>query len=1093
MTMQSEWCPDAEILGTFVEGGLSREEASRVALHLHTCDACLQITGDLTAWQRINPARPSRSRKLGSRWLMAAALAVVAIGVTAFLIQQRTAQPTMVELSRAAAALEARTGIARIAAFPYKPRSQSPRGLSHGSSSEAVALRAIAAKALTKVDEDPHAAGVALLVQGRTREAATALRRTTRLDPRDSDGWSDLAAAEYELAHARDGVDAHALVRSLSAADRALRLEPKHAAATFNRALALDALFITPAARDGWSDYLRVDAGSGWAAEARSREQALTRPTRGEVWKRQLPQLEAAALAGDADHVERLIAPFPQQARTSSEVIFLHDWASGDDPGRQKGRLSLASMIGDVLVARSGEALLRDATRAIRSSTGARRAALMAGHRHYYAGRDLHRVGRTIEATPLFELAVRDFRRGGSPMSLVAQYYVAICRHYAGDNEGSLRLIDELLRDAQPAYVALRAQALWQRGTGLSRSGLLLESTVAYKSAMQLFAKLGEGANLERMRQNIAANEAALGRGGVSWRMRRQSFAGFSENGDYGGLQSGLEAAARTEALSDRWDTAHALLKVAMHPALQTNPWLHLNSLTWRGLAAHRLGWSDRSAVELAEARRLLDSLPVGELHDEGENELLLVEAVLSRERDPTRAVALLDRYIANAVRLQSGFALPEAFLERGRTHAALGHTSESLRDLEECLARLDQRRSDAEGFRDAFFNTAETATREQARVLALSGRNSDAFTAVERIRARSIADRLRRAPSPPATAMAMKAVLPAQTLLVSYASLPDRLLVFSIDSGGFRVNRSDVPQEALLKDLGQWVELIRKGNDVEADVLAERLYRYLIGPVQDRLHQQQTLVLIPDPRFGAIPFPALKSRGRYLLEDSATIVAPSAAVYATLVQSTVSRTGNVLAVGNPAVDRARLGELAPLYEAEAEAQEVGAIYSQATVLTGSAATRDEVLRQLTGSAVADLASHAITVSFDPSQSFFALAPSGNSTGALYLHELAALKLKTHTVVLAGCRTSTPTGVNDISSFALAFLAAGAQNVIGTLWDVDDAAARRFSTSFHRKLRDGAPPVTALRQSQLEMLRSPSSEMRRMSAWGAFQITGRGW
>jgi len=62
--------------------------------------------------------------------------------------------------------------------------------------------------------------------------------------------------------------DEEKAVESLSAA---LRLNPNDRVALFNRAVALEALFLWDRATEDWDNYLRLDSQGGWAAEARQR------------------------------------------------------------------------------------------------------------------------------------------------------------------------------------------------------------------------------------------------------------------------------------------------------------------------------------------------------------------------------------------------------------------------------------------------------------------------------------------------------------------------------------------------------------------------------------------------------------------------------------------------------------------------------------------------------------------------------------------------------------------------------------------------------------------------------------------------------
>jgi CHAT domain-containing protein len=95
--------------------------------------------------------------------------------------------------------------------------------------------------------------------------------------------------------------------------------------------------------------------------------------------------------------------------------------------------------------------------------------------------------------------------------------------------------------------------------------------------------------------------------------------------------------------------------------------------------------------------------------------------------------------------------------------------------------------------------------------------------------------------------------------------------------------------------------------------------------------------------------------------------------------------------------------------------------------------------------------------------------------------------------VLAACQ-SVNAGQGRSSGFtglAGALLAAGADGVIGGLWEVEDARTRILMTELHRALRAGEGGAAALRQAQLRMLASSDPALRTPAAWAGFRYVGR--
>jgi CHAT domain-containing protein len=203
----------------------------------------------------------------------------------------------------------------------------------------------------------------------------------------------------------------------------------------------------------------------------------------------------------------------------------------------------------------------------------------------------------------------------------------------------------------------------------------------------------------------------------------------------------------------------------------------------------------------------------------------------------------------------------------------------------------------------------------------------------------------------------------------------------------------------------------------------------------------------------------------------------------------------SALVVGNPRVDRRLWAGLPDLPGALAEAAAVAALYPRARVLTGNEATKAAFLEDAPQSAMVHFAGHAVVNRDAPSRARLHLAadPGTGDSGALFLNELRPGDLsRARLVVLAACRTAggPVSRVEGALSLARPFLAAGVPSVIASLWDIDDATSRRFFESFHRALIAGGEPVAALRQVQIEFLRSRDPLLSYPGSWAAFTHMG---
>jgi CHAT domain-containing protein len=276
----------------------------------------------------------------------------------------------------------------------------------------------------------------------------------------------------------------------------------------------------------------------------------------------------------------------------------------------------------------------------------------------------------------------------------------------------------------------------------------------------------------------------------------------------------------------------------------------------------------------------------------------------------------------------------------------------------------------------------------------------------------------------------------------------------------------------------------------------ARRLYDELIRPLG--LAPRMALVFIPDGPLHTVPFSALWNRqaGTYLIEDHPIALAPSGAVFAIASDTAVARrqkAPRLLAVGDPRLDPQTV-DLPRLPGALKEAAEVAQLYREAEVLTGPAATPRAFLASLRRTHVFHFAGHAAKGD-TPGSGYLLLAPDpeAQNPGSLFGYEIRSSDARgMRAVVLAACRSGTGTELSLEGTLSLAryFLAAGAPNVVASLWDVDDAVSRTFFVSFHRSLLAEEDPAMALRTAQLSLLNCSDAFLAHPASWAGFVSIG---
>ncbi|HEX8359686.1 MAG TPA: hypothetical protein VF613_06260, partial [Longimicrobium sp.] len=176
--------------------------------------------------------------------------------------------------------------------------------------------------------------------------AVASLEAAMRLGRPSASLLADLSAAHLARADfARTPLD---LLVAVEYAESALALQPRHSAARYNRALALDRLAVDGEAALAWRAFLAVDPVSRWADEARLRLRALSAPGAPAAPSTRASAAELAAYA----------AREPQGARVFAMDRLLGEWGEavvrGDAPRAQE-RLRAAEAIAAALEQRGGD------------------------------------------------------------------------------------------------------------------------------------------------------------------------------------------------------------------------------------------------------------------------------------------------------------------------------------------------------------------------------------------------------------------------------------------------------------------------------------------------------------------------------------------------------------------------------------------------------------------------------------------------------------------------------------------------------------------------------------------------------------------
>jgi CHAT domain-containing protein len=109
--------------------------------------------------------------------------------------------------------------------------------------------------------------------------------------------------------------------------------------------------------------------------------------------------------------------------------------------------------------------------------------------------------------------------------------------------------------------------------------------------------------------------------------------------------------------------------------------------------------------------------------------------------------------------------------------------------------------------------------------------------------------------------------------------------------------------------------------------------------------------------------------------------------------------------------------------------------------------------------------------------------------GDLPLLEVLGLKLVNRPLVLlSACETGVGVlaGADGVVGLQQAFQAAGARQVVASLWRISDLGSALLMKHLFRELRAGRPPATALRRAQNRVRR----RLAHPAFWSGFRLDG---
>ena len=425
----------------------------------------------------------------------------------------------------------------------------------------------------------------------------------------------------------------------------------------------------------------------------------------------------------------------------------------------------------------------------------------------------------------------------------------------------------------------------------------------------------------------------------------------------------------------------------------------------------------------------------------------------------------------------------------RGRTAEAASTLAQALRDhpvpdwawdLEYQSGRVEEARGDLHGAEEAYERSARIVEemrqslqfdelkswlldrkRQPFEALFLlqarSGRAEDALQTAERIEARTFLDAfLQAAPLPRAAASrswpvaatagrleVLTSLLPAMSespvaalrpLGPVLKALGDRHALVYLEAGNeiwlIVVKGGRVSLRPLAVSQAEVADLVGRFLAHPDDVAtSDRLGEVLLPP-GSLPPKGEMIHVVADGVLGNLPFAAVRRSGRFLVADHAVVFVPSLNALAAVEGQARDAYEPAVALADPRGD---------LPAASREAAEVARFLESTAWASGRATSA--VLKQAAHAQVLHLATHTGLGSRGP---WLRLADR-DVTAA----EIVTRRIGPRLVVLASCASAVRPGRQMWGSLSTAFLAAGSQTVVASLWSIDDARARELVLSFY--------------------------------------------
>ncbi|MFC2166750.1 CHAT domain-containing protein [Acidobacteriota bacterium] len=281
-----------------------------------------------------------------------------------------------------------------------------------------------------------------------------------------------------------------------------------------------------------------------------------------------------------------------------------------------------------------------------------------------------------------------------------------------------------------------------------------------------------------------------------------------------------------------------------------------------------------------------------------------------------------------------------------------------------------------------------------------------------------------------------------------------------------------------------------------------KRIYDLLIGPFVEQIGKNiKKLIIVPDGCLNRLPFETLVRESdklmkekpgtlNYLIYDYELSYAASASLLINL-SKTKNKEENkmdLLGIANPRFQDSELRYV------KKEIETISKLFKKKRIrllVNNKATERNFKSSNLIDYKIVHLATHGVI--YDEywwrSALFFFPDQDNQEDGQLQLIDINNLKFNSELVVLSACQTGEGKieKAEGILGFTQAFLNAGTESVLASLWEIDDKTTPLFMKYFYTYLKAGVVKSKALQLAKIQMI---NSGFAHPFYWAAFILLG---